>query len=230
MFAKARRSRRVGFDPRGSDGLVGMYAYLPPVEAVAMQQHLQAAAQVPGPDPGDDRTVDERMADALIASVLGTTPGDPTTPATPTVTVRLLISLPTLLGLREDTAELAGYGAIPAGLARELAGDAEFQRMIYDPVDGHLLDYHTRTYRPPKGLDAYIRARDRHCRFPGGTRPAEDCDLDHTTPFQHQPDREQHDVPGKKDVLKQDDVFGQDEPEDEHGGPTSGKTPTAPCT
>jgi hypothetical protein len=165
-----------------------MYAYLPPVEAVAMQQHLEQAAQVPSPDPGDDRDVDERMADALIASVLGTTPGDPSTPAAPKVTVRLLISLPTLLGLREDTAELAGYGAIPAGWARELATDGEFQRMIYDPVDGHLLDYHTRTYRPPKGLDAYIRARDRRCRFPGGTRAAENCDLDHTQPFRHQPE------------------------------------------
>ncbi|MDX6255197.1 MAG: hypothetical protein QOJ11_1531, partial [Frankiales bacterium] len=159
MFAKNRKTRRVGFDHRGTDGLVLLYAYLPPVEAVAIQEHLTRAAAVPSPDPGDDRNVDERMADALIGCVLGSTPGDPTTPLTPTVITRLLISLPTLLGLRQDTGELAGYGKIPAEMARQLATDSEFQRMIYHPVDGHLLDYHTRTYRPPKDLDTYIRAR-----------------------------------------------------------------------
>ena len=215
MFAKARKSRRVGFDTRGTDGLVGMYAYLPPVEAIAIQQHLQAAAKVASPDPDDDRDVDERMADALIAAVLGTTPGDVTTPAAPKVITQLLISLPTLLGLREDTGELTGYGTIPAGMARELATDSEFQRMIYDPVDGHLLDYKTGTYRPPKPLDGYARARDRHCRFPGCTRPAENCDLDHTKPFQHDP--EQKDAPGQKDVLNRDDELGR--PDDPEGRP-----------
>jgi hypothetical protein len=60
--------------------------------------------------------------------------------------------------------------------------------MVYDPVDGHLLDYKTRTYRPPKGLEDYLRARDRHCRYPGATRAAADTDLDHTKPFHHHPD------------------------------------------
>ena len=67
MFAKKRTTRRVGFDPQGEDGLVLMYAYLPPVEATAMQAHLQAAARVPSPDPDDPRTVAEREADALMA-------------------------------------------------------------------------------------------------------------------------------------------------------------------
>ncbi|BEP15074.1 hypothetical protein acdb102_33850 [Acidothermaceae bacterium B102] len=80
MFAKARTRRRVGFDFRGQDGLVKMYAFLPPVEAVAMQEHLHKAAKVPSPDPDDTRDLGERMADALVASVLGSTPGDPTTP------------------------------------------------------------------------------------------------------------------------------------------------------
>ncbi|MDX6255006.1 MAG: hypothetical protein QOJ11_1340, partial [Frankiales bacterium] len=136
MFAKTRKTRRVGFDHRGTDGLVLLYAYLPPVEAVAIQEHLHRAAAVPSPHPGDERSVDERMADALIGCVLGSTPGDVTTPLAPQVITRLLISLPTLLGLRQDTGELAGYGKIPAGMARQLATDSEFQRMIYHPVDG----------------------------------------------------------------------------------------------
>ncbi|MDX6230414.1 MAG: hypothetical protein QOI76_3804, partial [Frankiales bacterium] len=140
--------------------------------------------------------------------VLGTTAGDPSTPLAPQVITRQLISLPTLLGLREDTGELAGYGPIPAGMARQLATNSEFQRMIYHPVDGPLLDYHTRTYRPPQDLDTYIRARDRHCRFPGCTRPAQDCDLDHTQPFRHEPDPGQNDVPEQKAVPEQDDDQG----------------------
>ena len=54
--------------------------------------------------------------------------------------MQVLVPLPTLLGLREDTAELRGYGDIPAEVARELAADADWQRWTYDPVDGHLLD------------------------------------------------------------------------------------------
>ncbi len=187
MFAKARKSRRVGFDFRGDDGLVQMTAWLAPVEGLAVQEHLRKAAKVPAADPDDDRTVDERMVDALVACVLGSTPGDPTTPATPKVSVGLLISLPTLLGLRNDTAELVGYGPLPAEMARELTeamtGDVEFRRMVYDPVDGHLLDYAQDVYRPPKQLDDYRKARDRVCRFPGSSRSAYHSDGDHTIPF-----------------------------------------------
>jgi hypothetical protein len=183
MFANSRRSRRVGFDSRGQDGLVLLYAYLPPVEAVAMQQHLEAAARLPSPDPDDERCHDERMADALVASVLGSQPGDPTTPLSPNVEIKVLAPLPTLLGLREDTGELAGYGEIPAGMARELSADAKWRRWVTDPVDGHLLDYGTRLYRPPKRLANLIRAMDRYCRFPGSGRSAKAADLDHPIPF-----------------------------------------------
>ena len=70
-FAKARKSRRVGFDLGGDDGLVRMWAFLPPVEGLAVKEHLDAAAKVNSTDPDDVRSVDERMADALIAAVLG---------------------------------------------------------------------------------------------------------------------------------------------------------------
>ncbi|MDX6203438.1 MAG: hypothetical protein QOJ83_2938, partial [Frankiales bacterium] len=183
MFAKARKSRRVGFDTRGQDGLVLLYAYLPPVEAIAMQQHLEAAARRPSPDSQDPRNHDERMADALIAAVNGSTPGDPTTPLTPHVEMQVIVPLPTLLGLRQDTGELSGYGAIPAGMARELAADHAWRRWVVDPVTGHLLDYGRRCYRPPKPLADFIRALDRYCRFPGSGRTAAKADLDHPIPF-----------------------------------------------
>jgi hypothetical protein len=125
------------------------------------------------------------MADALIASVLGSTLGDPTTPLTPKVTAQVLVSLPTLLGLREDSGLLRGYGPIPAGLARQLADDADWQRWVFDEVTGHLQDLGKHRYRPDGQLDAFTRGRDRYCRFPGCTCAAEHCDLDHTEPFHH---------------------------------------------
>ena len=40
-------------------------------------------------------------------------------------------------------------------------------------------------YRPPPGLQHLIKVRQQACAFPGCRRPASQCDLDHTTPFQH---------------------------------------------
>ena len=39
-------------------------------------------------------------------------------------------------------------------------------------------------YRPPPTLQHLIRVRQQTCAFPGCRRPASQCDLDHTTPFQ----------------------------------------------
>ncbi|MGG5259856.1 HNH endonuclease signature motif containing protein [Phycicoccus avicenniae] len=47
-----------------------------------------------------------------------------------------------------------------------------------DP-DGELS---TSAYRPSPRLAAFVRARDRHCRFPGCTTAARYCDLDHVRP------------------------------------------------
>ena len=40
-----------------------------------------------------------------------------------------------------------------------------------------------RTYRPGKALAERVRARDRHCRFPGCSVPASRCHLDHVVAF-----------------------------------------------
>jgi hypothetical protein len=97
--------------------------------------------------------------------------------------VNIVIDLPTLLGLAEHPARLDGYGPIPPDLARRLAGDATWRRMITDPLTRGLLDRSPRTYRPGDRLAAYVRARDLDCDHPGCTRPADGCQLDHDTPF-----------------------------------------------
>ncbi|WP_201368522.1 HNH endonuclease signature motif containing protein, partial [Mycobacterium intracellulare] len=43
--------------------------------------------------------------------------------------------------------------------------------------------------QPPAGLERFVRCRDLTCRFPGCSRPAMICDIDHTIPFNHQDPR-----------------------------------------
>ncbi len=87
-----------------------------------------------------------------------------------------------LLGLADNPADLLGYGPIPAALVRDRAAEADWLRLVVDPVTGHLLDYGTVTYRPPAELADYVMARDRRCRFPGCNTRATICDIDHNIP------------------------------------------------
>jgi hypothetical protein len=95
------------------------------------------------------------------------------------VTVNVTIDLPTLLGLAENPGQLAGYGAIPASVARALASDGKWQRFITDPQTGTLLDFGRESYEPPQALVDFLIARDRTCRFPGCRHSAARADLDH---------------------------------------------------
>ena len=95
------------------------------------------------------------------------------------VTVNVTIDLPTLLGLAENPGQLAGYGAIPASVARALASDGKWQRFITDPQTGTLLDFGRESYEPPQALIDFLIARDRTCRFPGCRHSAARADLDH---------------------------------------------------
>ncbi|MGI8881371.1 MAG: HNH endonuclease signature motif containing protein, partial [Jatrophihabitans sp.] len=80
----------------------------------------------------------------------------------------------------EQPGELAGYGPIPAQMARRIADDetGTWRRLITDD-HGRLVDYGRQTYRPPARLAAFIIARDQTCTFTSCTRPAVACDLDH---------------------------------------------------
>jgi hypothetical protein len=89
----------------------------------------------------------------------------------------------TLIGADDAPAELVGHGPIPAGLAREIAADGVWRRLVTDPLSGTVLDYGRRTYHPPAGLADRVRVRDLYCRFPLCRRCAADAELDHTVPW-----------------------------------------------
>jgi hypothetical protein len=129
----------------------------------------------------DSRSADMKRADALTAIAgfaLASKLEDVALHRRP-ITINVTIDLPTLLGLSENPGQLAGYGAIPASVARALASDGKWRRFITDPQTGVLLDYGRQTYEPPQGLIDFLIARDKTCRFPGCRRSAALSDLDH---------------------------------------------------
>jgi len=131
--------------------------------------------------PGEHRSMDMKRADALTSIAawsLQQNTVDVKLHRRP-VTVNVTIDLPTLLGLAENPGQLAGYGAIPASVARALASDGKWQRFITDPQTGTLLDYGRESYEPPQALVDFLIARDRTCRFPGCRHSAARADLDH---------------------------------------------------
>jgi hypothetical protein len=134
-----------------------------------------------GANNRDMRNKDMKRADALasIASHFLASTIDNVTPHRRPLTVNVTIDLPTLLGLAENPGELAGYGPIPASVAREIASDAKWKRFITEPITGNLLDFGRESYEPPQALKDFLIARDRTCRFPGCRRSALLSDLDH---------------------------------------------------
>ncbi|MGH3997151.1 MAG: DUF222 domain-containing protein [Pseudonocardiaceae bacterium] len=94
--------------------------------------------------------------------------------------VSVIVPITMLLGLDEQPGELVGYGPIPADLAREIAVEGTWRRLLTDPVSGALLDYGRTTYTPPAGLADFVRARDVYCRNPICRQRAATADLDHT--------------------------------------------------
>lgn len=126
-------------------------------------------------------TIDQKRADALasICTNFLSEISETVTPQRRPLTVNVTIDLPTLLGLAENPGQLAGYGPIPAAVARELASDAKWKRFITEPQSGNLLDFGRESYEPPQQLRDFLIARDRTCRFPGCRRSALLSDLDH---------------------------------------------------
>jgi hypothetical protein len=134
-----------------------------------------------GPTKDQSLTKDMQRADALssICAQFLSQLDDVVKPHRRPLTINVTVDLPTLLGLAENPGQLAGYGPIPAAVARELASDGRWKRFITEPQTGNLLDFGRESYEPPQQLKDFLIARDRTCRFPGCRRSALLSDLDH---------------------------------------------------
>jgi hypothetical protein len=175
-----------------ADGMSTVVAILPAAEAQVVMNSIEAFIlrqdqlqnQIDGVHPreaAEKLTIDQRRADALssICANFLSEISETVTPQRRPLTVNVTIDLPTLLGLAENPGQLAGYGPIPAAVARELASDAKWKRFITEPQTGNLLDFGRESYEPPQNLKDFLIARDRTCRFPGCRRSALLSDLDH---------------------------------------------------
>ena len=183
--ARARDTRKVSCYTE-SDGISTIIAILPAADAQivmnSIESYIRAANAELGSDTkSDPRSSDMKRADALtaIASAYLSSAAEIVTPHRRPISVNVTIDLPTLLGLAENPGQLAGYGPIPASVARELAADGKWKRFITDPQTGNLLDYGRQSYEPPQALIDFLIARDRTCRFPGCRRSAALSDIDH---------------------------------------------------
>jgi hypothetical protein len=206
---RAVADRRVCITPQ-DDGMAELWALLPADGAAAIRHALDVAARRSGRSGGSGgRTMDNRRADALVELVVSAVRGAPAggvggvapdvagsaggaAPAgaggeRPGVALRadVQVTVPagTLLGLSDEPGVLAGHGPIPASMARRLAADGTWRRILTDPIGGAVLDVGRRSYAPSAALADHVIARDQTCRFPGCQQPARRCDLDHTVPF-----------------------------------------------
>jgi hypothetical protein len=74
-----------------------------------------------------------------------------------------------------------GYGVIDAEQVRQLVATAALHA-----IDPYTTPAQALNYQPPTALVRAVQSRDLTCRFPGCSRSAVRCDIDHTIPFNHQ--------------------------------------------
>ena len=211
--AEGVRDREVRFTP-GTDGMASLWARLPAEVALGCYRELCELADLAVPtdadggpvDGADGRTADARRADTLVDLIMGAgltrishgarcgrsdTGEGPGTGRLRT-RVDVTISCATLAGLDEQPGWLAGCGPIGAEVARDLAADGTWRRLLTDPVTGTVTDVGVTRYAPPARLAELVRVRDGTCRWYGCRLPAVRCDLDHTVPFPDGPTAERN--------------------------------------
>ncbi|WP_456823538.1 DUF222 domain-containing protein [Cellulomonas sp. P5_E12] len=193
------RDRRGVFLDLAPDAMARLIAYLPAAEATAAFTAIDALAGHTGTD-GDTRTVDQRRADAFTDVFTGILDRQTTPDGTPLprkhgqrVAVQVTVAASTLLGLDDAPGFLGSYGPIPAQVARELAQDGTWRRVLTDPRTGQVCSVGTDTYRPGADLTRTIQARDVTCTFPGCRQPATRCEIDHRIPYDHDRPPDGHD-------------------------------------
>src|SRR6266704_2444053 len=157
------------------DGLVRIDGVLDVEGGATLRAALQPFMK---PVKDDARSYGQRSADALVQ--LGRQRGSggkrDGAGARPQLIIRA--SLDTLAGTRGAPAgELEGGGTVPAETVQRYACDSAISRITGRGELEHELNHASRTL--PASTRRALEARDRHCVFPGCTRPLNWCDGHH---------------------------------------------------
>jgi 5-methylcytosine-specific restriction endonuclease McrA len=201
--ARAEKDAHVSVRP-AADCMTRLSALLPLKDGVAIDVALTRHAQK-AKATGDPRSLGQIKAALLVAWVRdGAARADHATWADdnapvegtdvngtcqhgPHVEVNVTITDITLLGYTDTPAHIDGFGAVPAGVARQIIRDATDQeratlrKLWTSPKDGTLTQMESKSRIFPKALARYIRTRDQTCT-------TEYCDapirqIDHIHPY-----------------------------------------------
>jgi hypothetical protein len=182
-------NRSVGFWLEGEGGLTRMSATMMTTDAKVLEARLEAMAATvcdADPRPEDARRVDALGALGDLQQRLSCQCGRPDCPAggripTPAQVIIHVVAEQATVDGRGDTpgVSVADGELIPAQVVAELAREAKLRPIVH-PADAPPEP----RYTPSRALADFVRARDLTCRAPGCDRPAIECDLDHTVPYQ----------------------------------------------
>jgi hypothetical protein len=190
--AAAEDDRHIGINAL-DNGMAEIYGRVGAAAAAALDRRLSELAKQAC--PSDPRTLDQRRADAVAALTRGSRlacacgrPDCATNEVNPEhdrggaqVVINVVASEQTVHGNSAQPGYLEGYGVIDAEQVRDLAAAASL--LVANPVTSPMAALR---YQPSAALERAVRCRDLTCRFPGCSRPAVGCDIDHTIPFNHQ--------------------------------------------
>jgi 5-methylcytosine-specific restriction endonuclease McrA len=172
--------RRVSLRP-APDTMVRLTTLLPVKEGVRAYATLRRDADSLRAS-GEERSRDQVMADLVVQRLTGRS----VAVGTP-IELELVMSTDSLVG--DEPAQLAGYGPVPAPLARSWLSDPErkapvwIRRLFAHPRTGQLIGMESRRRKFTQNQAKFLRLRDQSCRTPYCGAPIRHCD--HIVPAEH---------------------------------------------
>jgi Domain of unknown function (DUF222) len=175
-FAEEERERHqfrfLKLSPQ-EDGAVRFSGWLDPEGGSQLRSALEPLARKSG--VGDDRTRQQRLADALLEA---TTAGQQTE-------LVVTCTLETLEARTGSPAAETEWGGLLSGesVERLVCGGAAVRRLVLDG-DGVVIDFGRRRRLLSPQARRALEARDKHCVWPGCDRPPRWCDSHHQREWQ----------------------------------------------
>ena len=168
-----------------TDGAGDLHIYdAPPDRIAAASRYINHIARSLNA-AGDTRTIDQLRVDVALDLLTGAT-NTSGKAGRRLGGVLITTELATLTGLNNHTGEINGYGPVIADIARQTTAqqhDTPWEYIVRDGDTGQIVATGTTQRRPTTSQERFARARNPVCVFPGCRMPSQDCDTDHTQPW-----------------------------------------------